>query len=60
MANEQENVKEPEILPLPQTQPQPKQVNSFEEPYFSILERDKQQSKQAFENSRRNARVERI
>src|SRR3989344_9749 len=60
MANEQENVKEPEVLPLPQSQPQPKQVNSFEEPYFSILEKEKQQSKQAFESSRRNVRVERI
>lgn len=60
MANEEEKVKEPEILPLPEAQPQPKQVNSFEEPYFNALERERQQSKQAFENSRRNARVERI
>ncbi len=60
MAEEKDNIKEPEVLPLPQAQPQQKQVSSFEEPYFNVLERERQQSKKTFENSRRNARVERI
>lgn len=60
MPKNQDEIKEPEVLPLPESQPQPKQVSSFEEPYFMSLERDKQQSKKAFEDSRRNARVERI
>lgn len=60
MADEQEKIKEPEVLPLPQSQPQQKQVSSFEEPYFHTLEKERQLNKNAFENSRRNARVERI
>lgn len=61
MSEEKENIiKEPEILPLPEMQPQQKQVSSFEEPYFLALDRDRQQNKKTFENSRRNARVERI
>ncbi len=60
MAEEKDNIKEPEVLPLPEAQPQQKQVSPFEEPYFNVLERERQQSKQSFENSRRNPRVERI
>lgn len=55
-----DSIKEPEIIALPESQPPQKQISSFEEPYFSVLEREKQQNKSAFENSRRNARVERI
>lgn len=60
MDNPNENIKEPEVLPLPEQQPTQKPSSIFEEPYFSILERDKQLNKLAFENSRRNARIERI
>ncbi len=60
MDNPNENIKEPEVLPLPEQQPTQKPSGIFEEPYFSVLERDKQQNKSAFENSRRNARIERI
>lgn len=60
MDNPNENIKEPEVLPLPEQQQTQKPSGIFEEPYFSVLERDKQQNKSAFENSRRNARVERI
>jgi len=60
MAEEKDNIKEPEVLALPEAQPQQKQVSPFEEPYFNVLERERQQSKQSFENSRRNSRVERI
>lgn len=60
MDNPDENIKEPEVLPLPEQQPTQNPLSIFEEPYFSVLERDKQQNKSAFENSRRNARIERI
>lgn len=60
MAEEKDNIKEPEVLPLPESQPQQKQISPFEEPYFNVLERDRQQSKKTFENSRRNSRIERI
>jgi len=60
MAKANENIKKPEVLPLPESMPLPKQVGTFEEPYFITLEREKQHSKRAFENSRRNTRVERI
>lgn len=56
----EENTKEPEVLSLPETGPKQKQVSSFEEPYFFVLERERQQNKQSFDNSRRNSRVERI
>lgn len=55
-----DNIKEPEIIDLPESQLPQKQISTFEEPYFSVLEREKQQNKSAFENSRRNSRVERI
>lgn len=60
MANEDIPVKEPEITPLPDQQALQNPVSTFEEPYFSVLENEKKQNKSAFENSRRNARVERI
>ena len=60
MENPNENIKEPEVLPLPEQQPTQRPSDIFEEPYFSVLERDKQQNKLAFENSRHNARIERI
>jgi len=60
MDEEKEEIKEPEVLPLPESQPAQKQVSPFEEPYFNVLERERVQSKQSFENSRRNARVERM
>jgi hypothetical protein len=60
MADQNENIKEPEIIPLPESQAPQKQVSTFEDPYFIVLARQKQQNKEVFENSRRNARVERI
>src|SRR5690348_1197298 len=57
-----EPVKEPEVLPLPEVSPAapPPQVSPFEEPYFYVLQTEKQNYKNAFENSRRNLRAERI
>ena len=60
MAESDDSTKEPQVIPLPETIQLQKQVSAFELPYFITLEREKQQSKEAFENSRRNARVERI
>jgi hypothetical protein len=60
MNESDERIKEPEIIPLPEVRGVQQQVAGFEEPYFVALEREKQQNKTAFENSRRNARVERI
>ena len=59
MADE-DGVKEPEVLALPDVQTQPQQVSVFESPYFLALEQEKRNYKAAFENSRRNLRVERI
>ncbi len=60
MANEEESIKQPEIIPLPTTEPVQAPTALFEEPYFSIIERERKQNKDAFESSRRRARTERI
>jgi len=55
-----QNPKEPEILPLPQAPAIQRPASAFQEPYFRTLERERQLNKANFENSRRNARLERI
>lgn len=59
--DEQDQVRQPEILPLPEPPTPPATpVSAFEEPFFSVLQREKLNYRQAFDNSRRNSRIERI
>lgn len=60
MTESNEHIKEPEKIPLPKAVQPQKQVSTFEVPYFVILNQEKQRNKEAFDNKRRNDRVERL
>lgn len=60
MVDANDRVREPEPIELPESLEGEKREGLLEEPYFIQLDRGKQSNKSSFENSRRNARVERI
>lgn len=60
MAKFSDRAREPVAIPLPEPPSEGRPIGAFQEPYSSILERQKIQSKAAFESRRRKDRVERI